>query len=316
MQDWGSSVEKGITGLLPGKILAVDDDLKALQIIQAALQEAGFDVLTAASGAEALGVVRDAAPDLVLLDLKMPGMSGREMLQEMKSQQETGNTPVVIVTGVDQKGDKEEAVRAGADDFLAKPIEQRELLIRIQALLKVKQLHRDLERTLKCLHELEASRYVEGSIQHSTNGPLGTILIVEDELLERAIYADLLRDHGYEVLTVSTAPRALELLRLKAVDLILVDLVLPGMSGPELINRLKTVSPETPVVVVTAHPSSHYAVTALKLGAFDFIVKGFKNEVMLHAVRRALEKRQIELQTRTLLHEIKTKVDRLIDQQV
>ncbi|MBW8056867.1 MAG: response regulator transcription factor, partial [candidate division NC10 bacterium] len=81
-------MEKGVTGLLPGKILAVGDDPKALQIIQAALQEAGFDVLTAASGAEALGVVRDAAPDLVLLDLKMPGMSGREMLQEIKSQQE------------------------------------------------------------------------------------------------------------------------------------------------------------------------------------------------------------------------------------
>jgi DNA-binding NtrC family response regulator len=97
-------------------------------------------------------------------------------------------------------------------------------------------------------------------------------------------------------------------LRLQEVDVILVDLVLPGMSGPELIERLQTISPDTPVIVVTAHPSSHNAMTALKLGAFDFIVKGFKNEVMLHAVKRALETRQLELQARTLIQELKAKV--------
>ncbi len=136
--------------------------------------------------------------------------------------------------------------------------------------------------------------------------PMATILIVEDELLERAIYADLLRDHGYEVLAVPTASRALEFLRFQAVDLILVDLVLPGMSGIELIERLRTVAPETPVIVVTAHPSSDYAMTALRLGAFDLIGKGFKNEIMLHAVKRAVDRRQLELRPRPALQEILT----------
>lgn len=133
---------------------------------------------------------------------------------------------------------------------------------------------------------------------------MATILIVEDELLERAIYADLLQDHGYEVLAVATASRALECLRLQPVDLILVDLLLPGMSGLELIERLRTVAPETPVIVVTAHPASNYAMTAMELGAFDLIGKGFKNEIMLHAVKRAVDGGHTELQSRAPLHEI------------
>ena len=144
---------------------------------------------------------------------------------------------------------------------------------------------------------------------------MATILIIEDELLERAIYADLLREHGYKVLTAATGAQALEVLQLKPVDVVLVDLVLPGVPGLELIERLRTTTPETPVIVVTAHPSSHNVITALKLGAFDFIVKGFKNEVMLHSVKRALEMRRLELRHQALVHDLRTKVNRLLEQQ-
>ena len=306
-------------GVSTGKILAVDDNPAALEALASFLEGAGFEVLTAISGREALRVAREPTPDLVLLKLGMAGMSGYEVLRRLKAFEETSDAPVVIVTAPDQAAEKEKAIYEGADDFLATPFEQRELLVRIRILLKVKRLHEDLDRTLKHLHELEAARYAGSAAVDTQNSPtpytpLARILIVEDELLERAIYADLLKDHGYEVLTAPTAAQALEFLRLQAIDVILVDLVLPGMSGPALIERLKTVSPETPVIVVTAHPSSHHAITALKLGAFDFIVKGFKNEVMLHAVRRAVEKRRLEQQSETVIQEIRTKVDRLLGQ--
>lgn len=313
-------MENGGLGAVSGTILVVDDDAKALKVVEGFLKGTGFAVLPATSGEDALRVAKQTSPDLILLDLVMPGMSGHEVLQELKAGEKTGDIPVVILTAADQMAEKEKAIREGADDFLAKPVTQRELLIRVKTLLKVKHLHRDLERTLRYLHELEAARYAEGGVQNTekaqTPSPTrGTILIVEDELLERAIYADFLRDHGYNVISAPTATRALELLRIQEVDVILVDLVLPGMSGPELIERLKTVSPDTPVIVVTAHPSSHNAITALKLGAFDFIVKGFKNEVMLHAVKRALEKRHLEVQARNLLEELQAKVNQLSDQQ-
>jgi len=313
-------MENGAAGGVPGKILVVDDDPNTLTVVEGFLKGTEFDVLLATSGEDALRVAREGRPDVVLLDLVMPGMSGHEVLQKLKTQEETSDILVVIVTAVDQMAEKENAIEEGADDFLAKPVERRDLLIRLRTLVKVKHLHQDLDRTLRYLHELEAARYTEGTTPDPQNGlaprpPLGTVLIVEDELLERAIYADLLRDHGYNVISAPTAHQALEFLRLQEVDVILVDLVLPGMSGPELIERLQTISPDTPVIVVTAHPSSHNAITALKLGAFDFIVKGFKNEVMLHAVKRALEKRQLELQARTLIQELKTKVYQISDPQ-
>ena len=311
-------MEDDRAGGTPGKILVVDHDPKTLKAVEDFLHGTEFEVLSATSGEDALRVARDANPDVVLLDLAIPGMSGHAVLRELKTQEGTSDIAVVVLSAVDQMAEKEKAIEGGADDCLAKPIERRELLIRVRTVLKAKHLHRDLERTLRYLHEMEAARYVEGTTHDPQKGPTppsrpGTILIVEDELLERAIYADMLRHHGYNVISAPTAHQALEFLRLQEVDVILVDLILPGMSGPELIQRLQTISPDTPVIVVTAHPSSHNAITALKLGTFDFIVKGFKNEVMLHAVKRALEKRQLELQTRTLIQELKAQVDQFSD---
>lgn len=309
-----------MAGHLPAKVLAVDDDPNALEMLVAGLGEEGLEVLTATSGEEALRTVTKAAPDLILLDLMMPGMNGHDLLRELKAKKDTSDIPVVVITALDQVEERERAIAEGADDFLAKPITRSELLIRVRTFLKVKNLRRELERTLMYLHELEATLHAGASAQESPKAdpmrpPLATILIVEDELMERAIYADLLRDHGYKVLSVPTGTQALELLQLKPIDVLMVDLVLPGVSGLELIERVKTLTPETPIIVVTAHPSSHNVITALKLGAFDFIVKGFKPEVMLHSVKRALERRRLELQHQALVADLKTKVDRLLEQQ-
>ncbi|MFQ5656224.1 MAG: response regulator [Candidatus Methylomirabilales bacterium] len=305
---------------IPTKILAVDDDSKALEILEVCLSQPDFELVTATSGEEALNRVVEVSPDLIFLDLMMPGMSGHEVLLELKSHKETSEIPVVILTSVGETEERQKALREGADDFLTKPIDQRELLVRARTLLKVRHLHHDLERTLEYLYELEAARTTDEPSHDFMSAPASgslspKVLVVEDEFLERAIYSDLLRQHGYKVIPATTGSQALELLRDETVDVILVDLVLPGMSGLELIERLRAVTPETPVIVVTAHPSSTNAITALKLGAFDYIVKGFKNEVMLHAIKRAVEKRQLELQNQSLLRQIKTMAERLIDRQ-
>jgi len=156
----------GTTGLPPGRILAVDDDPKALGTLETYLKGAGLEVLTAMSGERALSTARRASLDIVLLDLGMPGMSGREVLRELKARKETSDIPVVIIASLDQMAEREKAIHEGADDFLTKPIERRELLMRVRTLLRVRHLHRDLERTLSSLHELEAARYAEGAAPH------------------------------------------------------------------------------------------------------------------------------------------------------
>ncbi len=130
----------------PGKILVVDDTANNVLLLEALLTSKGYDVLTAASGAEALRLIESDKPDLVLLDVVMPEMSGYEVCRQIRDNPVTAILPVVMVTALDPAQERIKGLEAGADDFLGKPINQPELLARVRSLLRVKQLH---DRTLE-----------------------------------------------------------------------------------------------------------------------------------------------------------------------
>jgi adenylate cyclase len=123
------------------KILVVDDTPQNIKVLDAILSPRGYTVVTARSGAEALQIVRDAAPDLVLLDILMPGMSGYEVAQHLRGDASTRFLPIVMVTALGAQEEKVKAVEAGADDFLTKPVNQLELLARVKSLLRIKTYH-------------------------------------------------------------------------------------------------------------------------------------------------------------------------------
>ncbi len=115
-------------------ILTVDDDEVILEVLQGILAREGYQVVQARNGEEALQQVQEELPDLILLDLRMPGMGGLEALQRLKADRLTRLTPVIVLTAYDQE--KVQALRLGADDFLAKPFEREELLARMEAHLR------------------------------------------------------------------------------------------------------------------------------------------------------------------------------------
>jgi len=125
----------------PAKILVVDDTPKNVKLLADILAVKGYAVVTAASGAEALEKVEAERPDLVLLDVVMPGMSGYEVCRKIREKPATGILPVVMVTALDPNQERIKGLEAGADDFLTKPINQPELLARIRSLLRVKEFH-------------------------------------------------------------------------------------------------------------------------------------------------------------------------------
>ena len=125
----------------PGKILVVDDTANNVLLLEALLTSKGYDVLTAASGPEALRLIESDKPDLVLLDVVMPEMSGYEVCRQIRDNPVTAILPVVMVTALDPTQERIKGLEAGADDFLGKPINQPELLARVRSLLRVKQLH-------------------------------------------------------------------------------------------------------------------------------------------------------------------------------
>jgi adenylate cyclase len=144
-------------------ILVVDDTPQNIKVLDAILSPRGYRVVTARSGAEALQKVRDEAPDLVLLDILMPGMSGYEVVQRLRDDPVTRVLPIVMVTALGAQEEKVKAIEAGADDFLTKPVNQLELLARVKSLLRIKEYHDTIQSQAAELAEW--NRTLEARVQ-------------------------------------------------------------------------------------------------------------------------------------------------------
>src|SRR5579863_4547398 len=128
-----------------GKILIVDDESAARSALDTLLRREGFEVHDASDGSSALVECATFRPDLILLDILMPGMNGFEVCRRIKATPETRLTPVVLITGLTTTEDRIMGINAGADDFLSKPIDLNELLARTRSLLRLKQYTDELE---------------------------------------------------------------------------------------------------------------------------------------------------------------------------
>ena len=135
------------------RVLVVDDTPVNAKLLADLLTAKGYAVTTAASGAEALDKIDRAAPDLILLDVMMPGMSGYEVCRKLRESPATALLPVVMVTALDPAQERVKGIEAGADDFLSKPINQPELLARVRSLLRIKQLHDELNTLNQSLEQ-------------------------------------------------------------------------------------------------------------------------------------------------------------------
>lgn len=135
-------------------VLVVDDNEQNLELLQAYLEDLGCEIRAARDGVEALASIEAKEPDLVLLDVMMPRMSGFQACSRIKASPKTRDIPVVMVTALNEVGDVERAVESGADDFLTKPVNKLELLTRVRSLLRVRRLKRQLDRTLEEVRRL------------------------------------------------------------------------------------------------------------------------------------------------------------------
>jgi two-component system, OmpR family, alkaline phosphatase synthesis response regulator PhoP len=137
------------------RVLVVDDNAQNRELLVAYLESMPVKAETAADGIEALAAIAQKPPDLILLDIMMPRMSGFEVCRKLKSDPATRNIPVIMVTALTELGDIERAVDSGTDDFLSKPVKRLELVTRVKNLLWVRHLENELDRTLEYLGEVE-----------------------------------------------------------------------------------------------------------------------------------------------------------------
>jgi two-component system cell cycle response regulator len=136
-------------------VLVVDDNPQNVELLLAFLEELPVKVVTAVDGVDALEKVELHKPDLLLLDVMMPRMSGFQVCRKLKSDERTRDIQVLMVTALNELGDIEQASECGTDDFVSKPVNKFELLTRVRSLLRVRHLKSELERALSYLNEVE-----------------------------------------------------------------------------------------------------------------------------------------------------------------
>ena len=144
-------------------VLVVDDNQQNLELLLAYLEDVDCKTLSANDGAGALEVVKTSSPDLILLDVMMPKMSGFEVCRRIKNDPKTTDIPVIMVTALNELGDIERAINSGTDDFLSKPVNKWELVTRVKTMLKLKHVTDKLERTLAYLSEIEEQTHAPKS---------------------------------------------------------------------------------------------------------------------------------------------------------
>jgi CheY-like chemotaxis protein len=200
-------------------ILVIDDDASVHDIMQRFLSREGFNVIAAASGQAGLRLAREQAPDVILLDVRMPNMNGWEVLSSLKADPELASIPVVMVTIED---DKALGSALGAVDYLLKPVDHNRLLTLLQPYLK------DSSPT--------------------------SVMVVEDNPENREMICRQLSKVGWHVLEAENGLKALEVLQTEQPGVILLDLMMPEMDGFEFIRELRQ-HPQwrsLPVIVLTA----------------------------------------------------------------
>ncbi len=246
---------------MSARILVVDDIETNRRLLEARLTAEYFDVLMAPDGPTCLDLARSEKPDVILLDIMMPGMDGFETCRRLKSDPESRHIPVIMVTALDQRSDRIRGLEAGADEFLTKPVDDVALFARVRSLLRLTSVMDELRQ--------RESNGVEMMPYEPANGDGRVVVAAADQAaahrIARALPASL-DAHGYgdPRIAISQAHHA---------DLVIVDLSSPRFDGLRLCARIRSdvETRQVPLLGVVDEMDKRTMVRALDLGVNDVI---------------------------------------------
>ncbi|HEY1709238.1 MAG TPA: PleD family two-component system response regulator [Rhizomicrobium sp.] len=275
---------------MTARVLVVDDILSNVKLLEAKLSAEYFEVLTAFNGLECLAKMEPGAPDIVLLDVMMPGMDGFEVCRRIKSNPATAHIPVVMVTALDQPSDRVAGLEAGADDFLTKPVDDAALFARVRSLVRLKMMTDELrmrEATGQSMGLLDPAETLMDA------NPTGRILIVEDRPESVTWFCEALKPN-HELASVDTFEEALVRVRGGDFDLIVVSLGMRGFDGLRLCSQLRSL-PEgrhVPILVLVSEGDRRKLNQAIEMGVNDYLTRPVDKNELVARVRTQLRKKR------------------------
>ena len=273
------------------KVLIVDDEPLSVKLLAAKLPPDQYRTIRAYNGEEALEKVAKEFPDVILLDIMMPGISGYEVTERLKVDPQTRDIPVILVTALDGTQDKLMGLRVGADEFLNKPVDTAELLARLKSLLRLKEYQDQLKARIQSQKIFTTSTTHERSIQEKIDLPF--ILLVEDSDKDAALIQRYLQEEPYHTNLTKDGEEAISRAQQENVDLIVLDAFLPGMDGFEVCRLLKETK-ETrniQIVFITCLSDIESKIRAIELGADDFLVKPVNADELRARIKALVKKK-------------------------
>lgn len=272
------------------KLLLVDDEEEFLTASSQALGRRGFDVEIAPNGVTALEMVEKSEFDVLVLDVKMPDIDGIEVFKQIR--ETLPDLPVVLLTGHSSIDDAFQTSKNGVADYLSKPIDMDELAAR---------LHEVVGRTR---HRLETDGE---DLRPIDPAELIRVMLVDDEVDFLESLKKVFQRRNMEITTAESGEEALALLKESLVDVVVLDVKMPGMDGLEVLRRIKRDFPSVEVILLSGHPSVEAAVQGVKLGASEYMKKPPKIEDLTATIRwlyRSQQKAVLE-QQKKLIEEIR-----------
>ena len=275
---------------MTARVLVVDDIISNVKLLEAKLSAEYFEVSSAYNGLDCLAKIDEAQPDIVLLDVMMPGMDGFEVCRRIKTNPTTAHVPVVMVTALDQPSDRVAGLEAGADDFLTKPVDDAALFARVRSLVRLKMMTDELR-----MRETtgQSMGLVDPAMTLVDANPAGSVLVIEDRPDTVAWFATALAP-AHQVSSVDTFEEALVRVRGGDFDLIIVSLGMRGFDGLRLCSQLRSL-PEgrnVPILVVVSDADRRKLAQALEMGVNDYLTRPVDKNELVARVRTQMRKKR------------------------
>jgi two-component system cell cycle response regulator len=276
---------------MTARILVVDDIPANVKLLEARLLAEYFEVLTAADGYQCLDICSKVPVDVVLLDIMMPGIDGFEVCERLKSNPKTAHIPVVMVTALDQSADRVRGLRAGADDFLTKPVNDMQLMARVKSLVRLKMLSDELRL------RAETARNIGLDDSHAGSGggleEPASILLVDGRANSQERISRTLKPVA-EIIARSDPQAAVFEAAEGAFDMIIVNSNFDDYDPLRLCSQLRSLerSRFLPILLVVDQGGEPMVVRALELGVNDYILRPIEpNELLLRCLTQIRRKR-------------------------
>jgi two-component system cell cycle response regulator len=279
---------------MTARVLVVDDLEPNVKLLEAKLRAEYFDVITAFSGREAVERAKSDQPDIILLDVMMPGMDGFEVCRIIKRSPETAHIPVVMVTALEQQADRVAGLEAGADDFLTKPVEDVALFARVRSLTRLKVMTDEFRlryATSKGLGVVEPHEWVPDQQDEEPR-----ILIIDDQE-EQAQKLRVGLGPRYQVSIEQDPEVALARVRSANFDLVIVNMALEAMDPLRLCSSIRSFEETrlTPILTIVRQGDTRKLVRALDIGVNDYLARPVdKNELTARVATQIRRKQYID----------------------